>query len=83
MEMVLNRTFADRVSLPWDRLLRAVLILLLVGVLTSYIQKYVDRMEAGKETAKAVDTRSGFLRGTKQISIKVCLLRISEESCVR
>ncbi len=38
MEMVLNRTFADRVSLPWDRLLRAVLILLLVGALTSNIQ---------------------------------------------
>ena len=59
MEMVLNRTFADRVSLPWDRLLRAVLILLLVGALTSNIQKYVERMEEDTEAAKAVDTRSG------------------------
>ena len=59
MEMVLNRTFADRVSLPWDRLLRAVLILLLVGVLTSNIQKYVERVEEDTEAAKAVDTRSG------------------------
>ena len=92
MEMVLNRPFADRVSLPWDRLLRAVLILLLVGVLTSYIQKYVGRMDAGKETAKAVDTRSGewipkrnkadIHKGLSVENIRGILCAVSEENAI-